>query len=188
MELLASNDHQVINVDMGIVNSTPFLLRVNLGIMAAMVTDADRDMKNNIGQLAYGITALKAVAHAESIRYSLTLDGEELIAQGVSLTVTNSGNMGVGDFTLQPGISITDGLLDVILMKDNSLTSILKIAGSTLLQQNTEALQHWKVKKVVISMDSEQAFICDDIEMRADKLNIEVAPGSIKILVPAEVQ
>jgi len=187
LELLAKNDSRIMNVDMGLVNGTPFLLRVNLGIMATMITNADREIKESLGQLAYGVTAIRSVANAKSVNYHLVIDGKEIVADGVSLTVTNSGNIGIGDFALQPGISITDGKLDVVLMKENSFISLLKIAGSTLLQQETEALRHWKVDSVVISMDEEQVFICDDTEMTARKLDIKVVPGSIKILVPAQV-
>ena len=187
LELLAKNDSRIMEVDMGLVNGTPFLLRVNLGIMATMITNADRGIKESLGQLAYGVTAIRSVANAKSVNYHLVIDGKEIVADGVSLTVTNSGNIGIGDFALQPGISITDGKLDVVLMKENSFISLLKIAGSTLLQQETEALRHWKVDSVAISMDEEQVFICDDTEMTARKLDIKVVPGSIKILVPAQV-
>jgi diacylglycerol kinase (ATP) len=188
LSLLANGKHQIIDVDMGLANQTPFLLRINLGIMADMVTDADRDLKNSIGQLAYGVTAVKTVAAAKSIDYKLDIDGEKIQATGVSLTVTNSGNIGIGDYALQPNISITDGMLDVILMKENNLSSLLKIAGSTLLQQETDALQHWKAKKVEICMQEEQSYICDDTELIAKELKIEIVPGSIKMLVPVKTK
>jgi len=135
-------------VDMGVVNGMPFLLRVNLGIMADMVTEADRELKDKIGQLAYGVTALKTTANAEAVNYKLEIDGKQISASGVSLTVTNSGHLGIGDFALQPGISITDGWLDVILLKENTLSSLFKVMGSTLLQQKSDQLEHWKAKKI----------------------------------------
>jgi diacylglycerol kinase (ATP) len=186
LSLMANGNNQIIKVDMGLANGTPFLLRINLGIMADMVTDADRELKNSIGQLAYGVTAVKTVNAAKSVNYELTIDGERITAAGVSLTVTNSGNIGIGDYALQPGISITDGLLDVILMKENSLSSILKIAGSALLQQETDALMHWKAKIVKIRMPEEQSYICDDTELTAKEVHIEISSGSINMLVPVK--
>jgi diacylglycerol kinase (ATP) len=142
--LLANNENELRSIDMGRFNGQPFLLRVNMGIMADMVLQADRNLKNSIGQLAYRITAMKTIASAEPTNYHLEIDGVTFEETGVSLTVTNSGHVGVGDFALQPGISIVDGLLDVILMKNASLLSVLKVAGSTLLQSETEALSHWQ--------------------------------------------
>ncbi|MET4011381.1 diacylglycerol kinase (ATP) [Mucilaginibacter sp. UYP25] len=188
LALLGKGKHRIIAVDMGLVNGTPFLLRINMGIMAAMVTSADRDLKDSIGQLAYGVTAVKTLIEAKSINYELDIDGEKISATGVSLTVTNSGNIGIGNFALQPGISITDGFLDVILMKENNFSSVLKIAGSALMQQETDAIQHWKAKKVVIKMPKEQSYICDDTEKFAKTLKLEIAPGSIRMLVPAKTK
>jgi diacylglycerol kinase (ATP) len=169
------------------VNDHPFMLRVNIGIMADMVLQADRTLKDNIGQLAYGVTAIKTIAEAEAIKYLLEIDGKIIEETGVSLTVTNSGNIGIGDFTLQPGISITDGLLDIVLLKDNSFISILKVAGSTLLQNETDAVMHWQCKQVIIKMEEEQQFIRDDSEQSAKNLIIKVVPASVKIAVPAEI-
>lgn len=177
---------QVNTIDMGSMNGHPFLLRINLGIMANMILQTDRKLKDSIGQLAYGITAIKTITDAEPVIYTIEIDGTAVQETSVSLTVTNSGNIGIGDFALQPGISITDGLLDVILLKDASFTSLLKTAGSTLLQNETDAVKHWQCKEVKISMDQEKTFICDDREETAKELSIKVVPASIKMIVPSE--
>jgi diacylglycerol kinase (ATP) len=184
LELLFSDQTSLKTIDMGLMNGHPFLLRVNLGIMADMILQTDRNLKDNIGQLAYGVTAIKTIANAEPIKYRLEIDGKLIEESGVSLTVTNSGNMGIGDFALQPGISITDGMLDVVLLKDTDFISLLKVAGSTLLQNETDAIMHWPCKQVTITTEQEQHFICDDYEEMARVLNIKVAPAAIKILVP----
>lgn len=178
--------HRIRTIDMGLVNGEPFLLRVNLGIMAAMVTEADRSLKDKIGQLAYGVTAVQTVAAAKPVDYRLKIDGQKIAASGVALTVTNSGNIGIGDFDLLPGISVTDGLLDVILMHDTDLSSLLKVAGSTLFQQESDVLEHWTCKNVTISLPKKQTYICDDAARSAKKLKIEIVPKSIRILVPAQ--
>ncbi|MBD1393034.1 diacylglycerol/lipid kinase family protein [Mucilaginibacter glaciei] len=185
LEILKKGRFHLKAVDMGRVNGEPFLLRVNLGIMADMVIGANRELKNNFGQLAYGITTIQKVAEAEPITYELQLDDKKKFrASGVALTITNSGNMGMGGLELQPGISITDGLLDVILMPDKNLLTLLKVAGSTLLQNETTALQHWTCSKAVITLPKKQNFICDDAKRNTKKLKITVMPGAILMLVP----
>ena len=184
LELLKSGRHQIKAIDMGLVNGEPFLLRVNLGIMADMVTEAGRGLKNKIGQLAYGVSAVKTAIAATATDYELEIDGRKIPASGVALTVTNSGNMGIGELELLPGISVTDGWLNVILMQDNDWLSVLKIAGSTLLQQGSETLKHWRCKKVSIAMKEKENYICDDAARFAKKLKIEVVPGSVRLLVP----
>ncbi|MDP9048675.1 MAG: YegS/Rv2252/BmrU family lipid kinase [Bacteroidota bacterium] len=184
LELIQAGKYRIKAFDMGLMNGAPFLLRLNFGIMADMILETDRQMKNQIGQLAYGITAVKTVAEAEPVSYQLQIDGIKTNVTGVSLTITNSGHIGIGDFALQPGISMTDGLLDIILLKDNNLISLLKVAGSTLLQNETNAYQHWQCKQVTVKLAKKQAFICDDFKMESKKVTIKVVPASIHILVP----
>jgi len=71
-----------------------------------------------------------------------------------------------------------------LLMKDTSILSMFKIATSTLLQTETEALPHYKCREVVITMDHQCRFICDDHEEKASELKISVLPSAIKILTP----
>jgi diacylglycerol kinase (ATP) len=186
LEWLKSDEIQISALDMGSMNGHPFLLRINLGIMADMILQTGRKLKDSIGQLAYGVTAIKTLADAQPVTYMIEMDGTMIEETSVSLTITNSGNIGIGDFALQPGISVTDGLLDVILLKDASLTSLLKTAGSTLLQNETDAVKHWQCKEVKISMDQATTFICDDREETAKELSIKVVPASIKMAVPEE--
>lgn len=184
LALLQKGNFKLKAVDMGLVNGEPFLLRVNLGIMADMVTEAGRGLKNKLGQLAYGVTAIQTAIAANPVTYDLDIDGKQTVASGVALTVTNSGNMGIGELDLLPGISITDGLLDVILMKDNDWLSVLKIAGSTLLQRGSETLQHWRCKEVTVTLKKPQTYIRDDEAQKDKKLTVRVIPGSIHVLVP----
>lgn len=159
-------------------------LRSRSQLPAAMVTEADRKLKESIGQLAYGVTTVKTIAAAKPLNYRLNIDGKIITTTAVSLTVTNSGHIGVGDYALQPGISVGDGLLDIVLMHDTDIGSLIRIAGSTLLHQESKLLEHWACKKVIITMDHKQSYICDDAERQAKKIKIEVQPKAIRILVP----
>jgi diacylglycerol kinase (ATP) len=157
LEILQKGRFRVKAIDMGLVNGKPFLLRVNLGIMANMIIGANRKLKNNFGQMAYGLTAIQTMADADPVMYEIQLDQKKKFkVSGVALTITNSGHMGMGDLKLQPGISVTDGLLDVILMPDKDFLTLLKVTGSTLLQNETTALGHWTCRTAVINLPEKQ--------------------------------
>lgn len=185
LEMLIAPGAQVIRIDMGMINYRPFLIRINLGIMADMVLDADRGMKDQLGQFAYGVTAISSLAGAKPVRYTMTVDGKRIEEEGVSLTVTNSGNVGINGYKMLPGISVTDGLLDIVLMNEANLVDVLKVAGTTFMQTDSSVLKHWTCKEVIIHMNEEHRFICDDKEMKGNDLQISVIPGSLKVLVNA---
>lgn len=183
IEMLLAADSEIIKIDMGLINYRPFLIRINLGVMADMVLHADRDLKNHLGQLAYGVTALSSLNEALPRMYSMTIDGKHINEEGVSLTVTNSGNIGINGYSMLPDISVTDGMLDVVLMNQANLLNIIKVASTTLLQTESNVLKHWKCREITIHMDAEHRFICDDKEMRGQDLQISVVPNALKIMV-----
>ncbi|MGZ3754703.1 MAG: diacylglycerol/lipid kinase family protein [Mucilaginibacter sp.] len=184
LRLILSGQTEIKTIDMGMVNRRPFLLRVNLGIMADMVLQADNTLKQHLGQLAYAFATIKTMAATEPITYHMTIDGQKIVERGVSLTVTNCGGMGIGSLELQPDISMTDGLLDVLLLPDNDFTTLVQLAGSTLLQDETTAVKHWKCKQITITTAAIQHYICDDCEQTARRITIKVLPGAVNILVP----
>ena len=184
LQMIRNQQYRLQTIDTGIVNETPFLLRVNLGIMADMITETDPDLKDKIGQLAYGVTTVKSIRKAEAVAYHLTIDGNTMQASGVSLTVTNSGSMGIGGLQMQPGISVSDGLLDVLLLRDADVLSILKTVGTSLLGKETNAVTHWTCKKITIKLPHPQKYICDDCEREATELNISIVPASLTVAVP----
>jgi len=51
----------------------------------------------------------------EPMTYQLTIDGQEYVQEAVALTVTNAGNVGRKGYAFLPGISVNDGLLDIIV-------------------------------------------------------------------------
>ena len=56
---------QVQMIDMGMFGDTYFLLRVGMGFAARTVENADRELKDKYGILAYSVAALKALGESE---------------------------------------------------------------------------------------------------------------------------
>jgi len=183
IQLIAQEDFEIIEIDMGLVNGTPFLIRLNLGIMADMIIDASPEMKQNWGQWAYGISAFQDLHHPLQT-YSLVLDGHSFSLEAVALTITNAGNLGFKGFSFLPGIKMNDGLLDIIALKQANFDSIMRLTGSTLLQTDSSVLRHWKAREITLEMNSVFPFICDDIPQKAERLLIKVSPKSLSVAVP----
>ena len=184
IELLKSFNTKCIHMDMGLANDNLFMIRLNVGIMADMVMDASCEMKNAVGRLAYGIAGIQSAIKTEPVKFRMKIDGLEILEEGVALTVTNCGNIGIEDYSFLPDISINDGFFDVILLNHADLMSILRITGTTLLKTESEVLKHWKCKEFEISFDTPQKFILDDFAMEAKNFHIEVIPNALKVIVP----
>jgi diacylglycerol kinase family enzyme len=114
----------------------------------------------------------------------MIIDGEQVREEGVALTVTNCGSIGIGDYSFLPQISICDGYLDVLLLKQANLLSVLRLAGTTILQKDSGVLKHYRCKHIQVRLDKTQKIVLDDAEKELQMLDIKVMPGALKILVP----
>lgn len=189
--LITSGPCAIRTVDMGRVNHHSFLLRVGIGWEAEVTVGADPDVKARFGTLAYLQSALNAMRELQPVRYRLVLDGREVEAEGINLSVCNSGNLGVPGFVLAPNIAVNDGLLDVVIIANNDLGTFLNLVGSIVnnvlpFTQLTEGVQHWQAREISITADPPQTVTCDG-ELIADPfpLHVRVVPQSIRVVVPS---
>lgn len=185
LELLVSGTYEIKAVDMGLVNDCPFLIRVNLGILADMVSETSEEMKDKWGQWAYGITALQQLPD-EGIVYEITIDGQQQQEKAVALTITNAGNIGRKGYSFLPGISISDGWLDLIILEDTGFLSLLSVTGNILLQKDTDKLKHFRVKEVILRGTGPLHFLCDDKPESAPEIRVQVSPASLKMAFPVK--
>ncbi len=188
LEMLKNGSYLNKKVDMGKVNDRLFLVRINAGFVADMITETDGELKDKLGQLAYGITAVKHLAKSETVDYVFNIDGEEVKASGVAMIIANSGNVGFSGMSYVPDIDVSDGLLDVIIIKSADAASIVTMAGSALAQKKPEnVLSQWKGKRIEINMPEGQTLMIDDAEVKTRQLAIEIIPGGINILAPDDI-
>ncbi len=188
-------------VDAGMVNDHFFLLRVGIGFEAAMVENADRELKDRYGVFAYLWSALQNLRQPEISHYSLTLDGKEVEIEGLTCLIANSGNMGQAGMNLIPDIDISDGLLDVILVQSASLRSLFEVVGavSGLKQVADDSaapvnavaagepgqLTRWRVKEVRVQQTPEQVVQYDGEVLGKGAVSARVLPGAVSVIVPA---
>lgn len=115
-------------IDVGMMGGHPFLLRIGCGIEVGVVKGATREMKDQLGKLAYVWAALTHIQETPEADYEIVLDGLETVrARGVACVVANAGTVGVGRLTLSSSVDICDGKLDVFLLKRANIEGIGQI-------------------------------------------------------------
>lgn len=183
IQLLVEGNYTIRAIDMGVVNDTPFLIRVNMGLLADMVTQASDELKERFGQWAYGLAAFKE-KDREPLALRLLIDGEPVNANGVALTITNAGNVGRTGFSFHPDISVTDGYLDVLLLDKADIASLLQLTGSIILQRDSPGLKHWRARKVEVHLGQTTSYLRDDTADEDRDLRIEVSPAALNVVLP----
>jgi diacylglycerol kinase (ATP) len=186
-ELLVSADAQTRKVDVGKAGERSFLLRAYVGFDAERIQLTTREMRDRYGKMAYLIAALKAIPESEAIRYGLTLDGEDVECEGFTCIVQNAGNMGVRGLSLVPGVSISDGLLDVIVLHGLDPLSLASALGSIADRPlDPERFHHWQAREVTIATDAPQAVIGDGEAWGETPIKMKVLPGAVRVIGPSE--
>jgi YegS/Rv2252/BmrU family lipid kinase len=175
-------------VDMGQVGDRTFMLRVGLGFAADHVLGATREMKDQYGKLAYTVSALKVLEDLPVARYTLTLDGEQVELTGVTCRVDNSANMGMPGFVASTKTNVSDGLLDVTVIRDAGAESLYSIVASAAGHgtPNPEVFFHRQAREMEIASDPPQRVIGDGEEWGQSPISVKVLPSAVRFMVADE--
>lgn len=172
-------------VDVGMAGDRPFLLRTGVGLEAAVTRSADREAKDKYGIFAYIISTLQALAEPDIVRYQIRIDGQEIISEGLSCVVANSGSLGVAGLSISQDVNVADGLLDVFVIRKADLVSLFSLASSIIgKSENTEAMPHWKGKQIEILSDREQEVHADGEMIGRSPITVKVLPSALNVILP----
>jgi len=184
-ELILSPDKTLRAVDMGQVGDD-FFFHLGMGVEGTRIERADREAKDSSGMLAYLTSLLQSVREREPVCYTLTLDGQREQVEGINCMITTFGSLGVGGLKLSKQIDPSDGLLDVIVIRQVDLRQLAEAAASVVAEGDLSGpLLHWQVREVRIEADPPPETVTRDGEVyEVAEIAAHVVPGAIHVLVP----
>ena len=191
-QLIVSEDSTVRQIDVGQCDaanwdeSRYFLLRVASGFDAQRINMTSRELRDKYGRMAYFIGALQAVPESKAVRYSFSLDGEQVEAEGFTCLVENAGKMGIPGLSLASDVSLSDGLIDVFCVYNldfNSLTAPVKSITNQPL--DPENFRHWRAQEVTIESKPSQPVVGDGEKWGETPVTVKALAGAINVIVPA---
>jgi YegS/Rv2252/BmrU family lipid kinase len=172
-------------VDVGQIDQSYFVQRAGVGLEAQIVVQTDRDSKVRLGWLAYALSALHVLSEPPAEWYLLTLDGRQVEAEGLACFIANAGSLGLPGFNLAPTIDMSDGLLDVVIIRQADLTSLLSLAVSLIEgSSNLGAIQHWQVREVSIQAKPPQVVQSDGEIIGQTPFTARILPQALQIIIP----
>lgn len=125
---------KVVRVDVGSLGGEPFLLTVGMGVDALTIREADRQLKKQMGKLAYVFGAAKTlpVRHYD---FELEIDGRTVHERGASVMVANFGTH-IGPIAYPPDADGTDGYFDVAVMKTETVEQAIALLSASLFPRD----------------------------------------------------
>lgn len=142
------------------------------------------------GSAAYLAGVVKAFAKMPGISGSVSFDGGEPVHRDLQLLCAGNGSYCGGGFMSAPYAQLSDGRLDVCLVKRVGRGTFARVIGSYkkgthITEKNAKIFQYVACRRMELTFD-EATEICIDGEIETvSDLKLEILPGACRILVPA---
>lgn len=174
-------------VDTARCNDNLMLLVSAIGFESQMIEHADREEKNNGGQMAYLEGLWKAMNQNASLSLKVTLDDEAMSLHTPSFVIANAAPLSTA---LAQGGDIpdmTDGKLDITWLtpieEDKPLFTLAELVfGNEQSKRSSQIIHHRRVKTVKVELPEEVTFVIDGETYRADKITVSCQPKHLKML------
>ncbi len=167
-----------------------FAVAGGAGLDARVMADTRSTHKRRWGQLAYLATTLRLLAEAPSVAFTIVADGVKHEYEGCTLLIANCGEIIPPLLKLGQGITPYDGLLDVIVVKANSLGGGLRAVWDVVRETQGvygETVFAARVTGAHISIETVGSIhpVQLDGELMGDTpLVAEAVPGAIHLIHP----
>ena len=178
---------EVRRIDLGRSADRLFVLRMTMGLEAAMVAAATREMKDVYGWLAYAFGGLQALSAAPTATYSIAVDGVTAECEGLAAMVANSASTGVPGVRIADNVSVSDGLLDLVIVQKTNLPGLLGIATAAAQEEPSSLLNRWRGKEIRVEAKPVQVILADGEEAGSTPVSVTIVPAAVGVLVPRAV-
>ena len=143
--------------------------------------------------------AIKQFASAPSYRFIVRLFGQALSLDAYMITVANANQFG-NKVTIAPYASLSDGLLDVVIVKKQHKLPLLwrayrqlsgqnqPLRGEDIItslsdKRNQQDIHYWQVSAIEIeNLDGAMIHVDGEATSRVEKAKIEIAPSVFRLI------
>lgn len=177
--------------DVGKINDRYFMNVAAGGMFSDVSFTVSKADKKRLGPLAYyinGIINLPSQLNT-NINLKIILDDANILETEAKLfMITNTNRVG-GFENIIPYADIQDGMLDLIIIKNCSVTDLVALSKDYLLKKhaNSPFISYGQAKKIEIHSQQEVVIDIDGEKGSALPVKIEAISKAINILVPQEL-
>lgn len=190
-ELIAKYPQHRHAVFIGQVGDSFFAQMVGIGTEAKIVEGADRSAKDRLGNIAYTISALKAITDPTQALYRLEFDGGQVVEEsGVTCLIAKTGNLGIPQLEASPQTADPNApLMDIVIVRKSDIPTMVNIAATMVTGGiNTASLPHWQASQVTVHTDPPQPIQADGELLGETPVVVRILPSPVSIIVPEETK
>jgi diacylglycerol kinase (ATP) len=176
---------QIRTIDLGRAGDRYFLLMAGIGFDAAVTAEVRASEKRLLGIFAYLFRAFSLAWRFRGTRARIGIDGKTVRGRVLMVVLGNSQLYG-GVVKITARASLDDGLLDVCVIKGNSLRGAPFRLLSILMQRYTldPKLEYHRARTVHVATRGPLAVQVDGDHIGQTPMTFEAVPGALRALMP----
>lgn len=189
-QIILDGHHKV--VDTALCNGRAMTVLAAIGLEAKTIKQAEREMKDNLGQLAYILSGVQQLQELEKFEVEINNENEDetINLEAIAVSVANAAPP--TSFLAQgPGETIADdGLLDITVITSGTVAETVAtsyhLLQKALMNDETDHqdITHWRTKKVTITTTPTQQVAIDGDILSETPLTVECMAKSLTIFAP----
>lgn len=162
-----------------------FVNQANGGFGGGVAQQLEDDVKSRWGPLGYWRASVDAAQEMPEYAISLTVDGEPLQVSAMNVTVANA-RFGGGGVQLAPLAVLSDGKLDLVIMKSRAKLGLVSLIPRVLnaTHGDLEDVISLQAQRVEFSATPEMPFSIDGEVTDEHPRLFEVLPGRLQVRAP----
>ena len=182
-------DPEFVRVDCGKAGDSYFMNVLAGGSFADVIYNVQPDLKTALGPVAYWISAMKDIPSLNSSQHITIHNGDETIeTDAVMFFVSNTSSVG-GFRNLMSRADVTDGLLDVMVLKKMERTEIMPLFGKIIVGDhiNSDKVIYFQATDFSIEAPDAESTITLDLDGEKGPslpIRISCVPRAINLVTP----
>ena len=163
-----------------------FTVACGMGLDARVMAAAEHEWKRRLRFGAYVGAAVRELARLAAVQFRIVADGEPIELIGHLVLVANAGELIPGRVGPRQRIDPADGRLDLIVLGGSNAASAVHGAAKLMLRSGdlSGGVIRRSVREVTIESDPAQPIETDGDHHPPARLEIDVLPGAVSVLIP----
>ncbi len=178
------NKGNITHMDIGYANGQPFISNAGVAFDALISRKFAKSVRRGFAMYSWLVT--KYMWLYKAWKWNITVDGKEVNTKAFIITVANGRQFGY-NFQIAPDANWTDGLFDVVIVKDfpRILGGLITIRAMTGTITKSPYVQHYRAKEVVISHPELRLMQTDgDAHACENSITFTIKKGLQKVITP----
>ncbi|MHB1406440.1 MAG: diacylglycerol/lipid kinase family protein [Desulfitobacteriaceae bacterium] len=148
------NQGRIFSMDLGVVNARYFVNVASAGLLTDVSQKVDVRVKNVLGQLAYYLKGLESIPSFRPFKLEYKLESEHHQEEVMLLLAVNGLSVG-GLRQLMPRASLSDGKLDILLVRQSGWPEVVRILFSLLRGEKDASgkIEQFQTEEIIVQTD-----------------------------------